>query len=130
MEYIFLFLFIGDQFNILLNGLTRIEGEWANGAASIAYPLPEKNVFIVSQPDGKYLKMVMIRVTGVTTFDWLAAKFYQNFPKHCGTQSTFNLSCFQGTSANQEQYNVKLTVVRRPAGIFFITKCKISFIKY
>ena len=119
-KYTFLFPLTGDEYDILLNGLTRIQGTWANGDVSIAYPLPEKNVFIVSQPDGNYLKMVKIRVTGVTTFDWLAAKFYKNFPKYCGEQSTFNQSCFQGTSANQEQYNVKLTAVRRPAGIFFM----------
>ena len=114
---IFLFPLIGDDFEILLNGLTRIEGAWANGDAAFAYPLTEKNVFIVSQPDGKYLKMVKIRVTGEKTFDWISATFYENFPKYCEATSTFNQSCFQGTSANQEQYNVKLTAVRRPAGI-------------
>ena len=87
-----------------------------NGNASIAYPLAEKNVFIVGKPDVKFLKMVKIRVTGETAFDWLEARYYANYPKDCGVQLTFTENCFQGSSANQEKYNVILSAVKRQTG--------------
>ena len=72
--------------------------------ANIAYPLKEKNVFIV----GMGGKMVKIRVTGEKTFDWLEARFDDRSPIECWTQSSFNEYCFDGRSVDRTKLNVKL----------------------
>ena len=69
-------LFVSDfRFDVILNGETKFKGAWAKDAASIAYSLAEKNVFILGQlSDRNVLKMIKIQVTGKTTFEWLDAK--------------------------------------------------------
>ena len=64
--------------------------------------------------------MVKIRVKQETAFDWLEARYDTNYPKDCGVQSTFTESCFQGSSANQNQYNVILSAVKRQTGTFYL----------
>ena len=111
-------------FQVLLNGETTFKGSWANGAsATIAYPLVEKNVFIVSTvttyANLPIIKMVKIRVTGETTFDWLEAKYHQNFPSECGKQSTFNENCFTGKSVDQDKYDLNLKAALQQGGILY-----------
>ena len=108
-------------FHVLLNGETTLKGLWANGApaAAIAYPLVEKDVFIVSTVGSNGMKMVKIRVTGETTFDWLEAKSHQDYPSECGKQSTFNENCFTGRSVGQDKYDVNLKAVLRQYGILY-----------
>ena len=107
-------------FHVLLNGETTLKGLWANGpAVAIAYPLVEKNVFIVSTVGSNIMKMVKIRVTGETTFDWLEAKYHQDYPYECGKQSTFSENCFTGTSVDQDKYDVNLKAVLRDYGILY-----------
>lgn len=107
-------------FQVLLNGETTFKGSWANGLlATIAYPLVEKNVFIVSGVHLSIIKMVKIRVTGETTFDWLEAKYHRNFPSECGDPSTFNEHCFTGTSVNQDKYDLNLKAALQQEGISY-----------
>ena len=79
------FFVAGLRFDVVLNGKTKFIGDWAKDAPSIAYPLAEKNVFVLGQPLPKhnFLKMVKIQVTGLTTFDWLDAKNRRNWPETC-----------------------------------------------
>ena len=96
------------SWNILLDGKTKLSGLHANGAASIAYRV-EENTFIVAAYNGKFLKMVKIKVTGETTFDWIEAKYHRpSSDSTCKSQSTFDLTCFHGTSMPETSYNVVL----------------------
>ena len=70
--------------------------------------MEEQNVFIVALVAGTDLKMVKIRVTGETTFDWIEAKYNEHFPRACGIASTFYEDCFQGPSVTKTNYNVIL----------------------
>ena len=91
------------------------KGTWIKGLSlgpghipNIIYPLAEKNVFIVGIDYGNNVKMVKIRVTGITTFDWLEARNVEPAPEECKKQSTFNESCFTGQSFRQSRYDVDL----------------------
>ena len=110
---------------MLLGGKTRLVGNAVNNVASIAYPLEEKNVFILAYPGNPFIKMVKIQVTGEATFDWMEAKYHRNYSQKCGQQSTFDESCFHGTSVRQVQYNVKLVAVRQKKGAIIIIKTNI-----
>ena len=87
--------------------------------------MEEQNVFIVAAAIGTDLKMVKIRVTGETTFDWIEAKYYQNFPSTCMIASTFNEVCFQGTSVTQTNYNVLLAASHRGIRYFYLIQTTI-----
>ena len=113
------FIFITDKaethYDVILGGETKLKGQWVNSIASIAYNL-EDNVFIVASPGGRYLKMVKIHVTGVSTFDWIEARLHQdvgNYPKKCKIQATFSEDCFKGTSIGETYYNVSLVAKPR-----------------
>ena len=104
------------RWNILLDGKTKLSGQHANGAASIAYRV-EENTFIVAASGGKFLKMVKIQVTGETTFDWIEAKYHRpSSDSTCKSQLTFDLACFHGTSMPETSYNVVL-VAEKTSGI-------------
>ena len=68
------------------------------------------NIFIVVCLCGYHFKMVKIRVTGETTFDWMEAKYewMNKVPTKCKAQETFTAECFVGTSVSQWHYNVEL----------------------
>ena len=86
-----------------------MEGSWINDSprnASLAYPIGE-NIFIVACVDRNNLKMIKIRVTGETTFDWIEAK-HQRVTANCNAQETFTTECFVGSPAKEHQYNVAL----------------------
>ena len=96
------------RWNILLDGKTKLSGNAANGAASIAYRV-EENTFIVAASGGRFLKMVKIEVTGETTFKWIEAKYHiPSSDSTCKIQLTFDLDCFHGTSMSEKRYNVVL----------------------
>ena len=105
--------FIADQANIdyevVLGGKTRLEGKWIidGSVANLAFPMGE-NIFIVARVSENILKMVKIRVTGETTFDWMEAKFVYDYPSNCKAQETFTEECFVGTSVKEPNYSVKL----------------------
>ena len=99
---------IDDSYKVILHGQTRLEGNWVNNTATIAYPLWEKNVFIVGYVDSKYVQMVKIRVTGEKTFDWIDATYNEDYPKDCAKQMTFLESCFEGPKVTKNNYNVVL----------------------
>ena len=86
-------------------------GNWINSPqnASVAFPMGD-NIFIVACLCGYHLKMVKIRVTGETTFDWMEAKYewMNKVPTKCKAQETFTAECFVGTSVSQWHYNVEL----------------------
>ena len=98
-----------DRFEVQLNGDTKFKGKFISGAPSIAYPLQDRNVFILGKPDSQFVKMVKVKVTGEKTFDWLDAKFIgiESDPK-CGEQSTFHEGCFIGKSLERDKYDVDL----------------------
>ena len=122
----------------------RGEGTWLQGKylgqgtiPNIIYPLAEKNVFILGHPTtgkGASVRMVKIRVTGKTTFDWLDGRnLVLKGMEECDKQSTFHENCFnQGNVYGQDKYNVDLvaTVVgsKGIAQVNFIS-CSISIIE-
>ena len=66
-----------------------------------------ENIFIVACVERNKLKMVKIRVTGETTFEWMEAK-KQDVTTKCKAQETFTAECFVGTSVQKSSYNVVL----------------------
>jgi len=99
------------NYDIELGGKTKLVGNFISGTrnASVAFPMGD-NIFIVACVDGWTLKMVKIRVTGETTFDWMESKYYEmdKLPAKCKTPETFTAECFVGVSAKQWHYNVEL----------------------
>ena len=94
----------------MLGGKTKLEGKWINSGtvASLAFAMGG-NIFIVASVSGNALKLVKIRVTGETTFDWIEAKYVQgNYPTECKSQETFTEECFVGTSVKEPNYSVEL----------------------
>ena len=99
-------------YEVILGGETRLNGDWAKPSeiASIAYKLDD-NVFIIASTSARHLKMVKIHVTGVSTFDWIAAKLHYdvgNYPEKCKNQASFSEDCFKGRSIGEKYYNVHL----------------------
>ena len=102
----------------MLGGKTRLEGIWVNASAGPAFPMGE-NIFIVGcvECGGPHLKMVKIRVTGETTFEWIEARVQRrNYPSHCKAQETFTVECWNdgstengyGTIFDESRYSVVL----------------------
>ena len=116
-----IFSFIDEYFDVLLDGKTRCKGNWVDNTASIAFPLKQKNVFIIGCVDPINVKMVKIKVTGEKTFDWIEAKYQKNYPKECSTEQTFLESCFEGPSVTQDNYDVVLAAVPRTMGTYILT---------
>jgi len=100
------------NYDIELGGKTKMVGDsiYHNPCnASVAFPMGD-NIFIVACDDGWHLKMVKIRVTGETTFDWMEARYgwEEKIPTKCTAQETFTADCFVGESVAQKNYNVLL----------------------
>ena len=92
----------------MLEGKTKLFGTAVNAAADIAYRVKE-NTFIVAASGGNFLKMVKIKVTGDTTFEWIEAKYHRpTSDSTCKSQLTFDLDCFHGTPMTVKSYNVVL----------------------
>ena len=93
-------------------------GKWVNAAANIAFPLGD-NLFIVASASAREVKMVKIRVTGESTFDWIEAKYHKdraNYPAKCKEQATFSEDCFDGTLVEQINYDVDLVAIPQENG--------------
>ena len=84
--------------------------------ATVGAYVPDKDEWIIGVVDGPFLKMVRVRVTGSTSFDWIATKYDINYNRSC--LISFSKSCFVGNSAREKQYLVKL--VAEPEGERFI----------
>jgi hypothetical protein len=77
-----------------------------SGSQSVALILPahEKGHWIVGYAtDGisSVLKMVKIKITSASTYDWVATKFWQSvdgLPSECQSQATFTISCWDDVS--------------------------------
>ena len=80
-------------------------------AEVVAY-LYEEEAWIVGAEDHGFLKMVKLRVTGSTSFDWIDTKFDSNYNNSC--LNAFSESCFVGKNASKNQYPVLL--VAEPEG--------------
>ena len=97
---------------VVLGGKSKLTGIHVNEsfpiATIIAYHV-KGNIYIVAAMDDSYLKMVKIRITGETTFDWLTAKYNRpSYSSMCTKQITFYEECFYGTSMPKRSYNVEL----------------------
>ena len=57
---------------------------------------------------GRVLKMVKIEITGVSSYNWLETRYSTTYTTACTAQTTFDESCFSGTSATQNFYPVDL----------------------
>ena len=77
-------------------------------SASIAFYIDGEDAWIIGVKEGGNLKMVKLRVTGLTTFDWISSKYRPDgsYPESCLT--SFSASCFVGTDTNEESYQIIL----------------------
>ena len=109
---IFLHFIETTGWKVLLGGKSKLTGIHVNQnfpiAAIIAYRVRE-NIFIVATIDDSYLKMVKIRVTGETKFEWLMARYNRpSYSSICTRQITFSEECFYGIAMPKRSYNVKI----------------------
>ena len=102
------------NFLIQLDGKTKLKGSSIpnNPPANISYATEEKNTFIVVLVEENRLKMVRIRVTGETTFDWIDAKYKDGPSANCKVEETFNEECYIGQAVlYQNHYDVELSAI-------------------
>ena len=105
----------------MLNGKTKLSGLLIGSGfpgdqleATIAHQIIP-NIFIVAAVDGHYLKMVKIRVTGITTFEWIEAKYMApSSDSKCRHQQSFSIDCFDGPAMSASHYNVVLLAGKNP----------------
>ena len=101
-----------------------LKGLWIQPSVppNISYATLEKNTFIVAEvgqltPYG--LRMVKIRVTGETTFDWIDAKYKGNPVTTCQAQATFTEKCFEGLSREQDYYDLSLSAIENGNNVLY-----------
>ena len=80
--------------------------------ATLGTYLPNDDDWIIGVVDGPFLKMVRLRVTGPTSFDWISTKYDINYNVTCLT--AFSESCYVGGNAGKVSYLVRL--VAEPEG--------------
>ena len=100
----------------MLDGKTKLSGKYIRTQleATIAHEISH-NIFIVAALDGHHLKMVKIRVTGITTFEWMKAKYMSpSSDSKCRYQQSFSIDCFHGTDVSASGYNVVLLARKKP----------------
>ena len=89
---------------------TKFSGRMINGGipipATIAFKLANVDEWIVGVLDGRYLKMVKLKVTGPNSYDWMASKWTNLYDESCPT--AFSESCFTGSGGGESQYTVEL----------------------
>lgn len=110
-------MMLHPDFEIKLNGNTKIIGKNANGPANMSYRV-NGNIFIVgiqNISNTKVVDAVVIQVTGERSFKWLAAgrmtRWYGSFDT-CDGRKDFISDCFKTKSDHQEDYNVELVAVK------------------
>ena len=100
----------------MLDGKTKLSGLYIRNPleATIAHQISH-NIFIVAALDGPHLKMVKIRVTGITTFEWMKAKYMTpSSDSKCRHQQSFSIDCFDGPAMSSSSYNVVLNATKNP----------------
>ena len=100
----------------MLDGKTKLSGLYIRTPleATIAHQISH-NIFIVAALDGVHLKMVKIRVTGITTFERMKAKYKTpSSDSKCRYQQSFSIDCFHGTDVSASGYNVVLLARKKP----------------
>ena len=92
---------------------TKFTGSAISGApnpATLALDLSD-SIWIVGILNGNFMKMVKLRVTGATDYDWIATKFYRigdgNFTGAC--EIAFSESCFVGNDGTECLYTVQVS---------------------
>ena len=80
--------------------------------ATLGTYLPNDDDWIIGVVDGPFLKMVRLRVTGPTSFNWISTKYDINYNETCLT--SFSESCYVGVNAGRFSYLVQL--VAEPEG--------------
>ena len=80
--------------------------------AAVGAYLSEEDEWIVGVVDGPFLKMVRLRVTGSTSFEWISTKYDIDYDDTCLT--SFSERCFVGNNATENSYLVQL--VAEPEG--------------
>ena len=89
---------------------TKFAGSWINHGtpipATIAFKLPKKDEWILGVKDGP-LKMVKLRVTGPTTYEWISTKY--NYDR--SSLSSFSESNFVGTNGTRNTYTIQLVAI-------------------
>ena len=105
------------DFEVLLNGRTKIVGKIANGSATMSYRI-SGNIFIIgiqSPSDENVVDAVVIQVTGERSFDWLAAGRMSQWDgdfRKCDGDKDFIPDCFDTKSENVEDYNLELVAAK------------------
>ena len=100
----------------MLDGKTKLSGKYIRTQleATIAHEISH-NIFIVAALDGHHLKMVKIRVTGITTFEWMKAKYMTpSSDSKCRYQQSFSIDCLDGTDVSANGYTVVLRARKKP----------------
>jgi len=69
------------------------------------------NEWILGLIDGQYLKMVKIKITGSTTYDWRQTKYDSSYAQCCTSAQSFSEMCFKGTDAGSDMYPVSLRAI-------------------
>ena len=68
----------------------------------------EANVRIVALIDNKKLKMVKLRITGASTYDWMESMWTTSYSSLCSNKNTFDEECFAGKSVGRDFYKISL----------------------
>ena len=76
-------------------------------SATLALDLSD-NIWVVGVLNGNFMKMVKLKITGATSYDWIATKFLRigNFTSSC--EADFSESCFIGNDGTECMYTVQL----------------------
>ena len=66
------------------------------------------NTWLVGVKDAAYLKMSKIKMTGASSYNWIATKYTASPTTACKVQASFNEACFVGTDSTSESYPLTL----------------------
>ena len=80
-----------------MKGRTKLfEDSWRTLDATIVHRVVADNTFILATVDDGQIKMVKIRVTGVSSFVWVGAKYnpVATHPDKCSNNSNFFIDCW------------------------------------
>ena len=86
--------------------------------ATIAFNLENEDAWILGAKDGGYLKMVKIRVTGSSSYDWIETKYSSDGSYDESCETSFTASCFGGSHPGGQKIYV-VPLVARAFGILF-----------
>ena len=101
---------------------TTLTGKSINGGTPVAVTLATRlkgNDWLVGAIDNQ-LKMVQIRITSATSYDWLGTRYNTSPSAACQAQATFTASCFSGTNPGANTYPVSLSAGAPPLIAFVL----------